>query len=222
MKIHKIFTKTVIHLIVSILIYIPCHGNSNQISEKGKEQAFSSENRNHSTEVVLNIKNNFSSKFKISVKIPEKFIPVDDDPPLGEIFCEFIPEEESPYWWNKIITVIQKPGTNSLADFLTTMEGLYKGQNESFLYSLFDEKGFKAAYLTAEYPACFPKSPNEKALKIPGKNEICMSKIIKDVNTFAIIQYSLRYENNSSLETVKLLKGKMLAFLKSCEVTSSH
>ncbi len=171
-------------------------------------------------EVPLELRTAVGSRKKFFIKVPANFVPLSVVSVGKEKFYEFIPEGESSYLWNEIITVIQTPSTNnSLIQLLKHLEAAYEVEKEKCLYHLAEENGVKVAFLTADYPACLPNlNPKAKSVKIPGKNELLMMKIVQGKDGFAVVQFSVRYENKSDPEVKEGIKEKMLDFLNSCEI----
>ncbi len=172
------------------------------------------------SEIVLSIKKDAISKKKFLIKIPPNFVAINSVAVEKEKFYEFIPEGESPYMWSEIITIMQIPSkSNSMIQLLKRLEAECKVKNEKCLHYLAEENGVKVAFLTTDTLACFPNSnPGATTVKIPGKNELLVMKIIQELDGFAIVQISVKYDNKSSPETKEKIREKMFDFVKSCEI----
>jgi hypothetical protein len=165
-------------------------------------------------EIIFSIKNRASLKAKVSIEIPPKYLALNDVSLKNEAYHEFIPEDENPLLWSKIITIWRTPTDGKLPQLLEILEKQYKSRGDKCAHSLDEENGFKTSFLTAEYSAIYPDGT-----KIFGKKEILMTKVIEESEGFVIIQISARYKTNSSQETIASIKEQMLAFLNSCVIS---
>jgi hypothetical protein len=173
------------------------------------------------------IKQEGAQRTNVQIEIPNEFKLSSKSELEEATILEFIPQNEELDDWSQIITVFDACKLDlNFRNYMQVLEERFKDTHAPKdireCQTIFKkENGIETAIFCIEKPAMRVSAVNN-LLRIPGKKELFMTKVIKTHIGILSIQYSTRFDANASVAEKKLIREKMEDFLQSCHFCTTQ